>query len=306
MLRKIKAGRTLFYKVSMPEGFTSWQVMERLKANEILVGEIESPPSEGQLLPDTYLFTRGSTRQSIIDQMSSAQKKFIEEKWPARAEGLPFKTPEEALILASIVEKETGQADERAQVAAVFVNRMRRGMRLQSDPTIIYGITRGQGKLDRPIRRSDIREKTDYNTYQIDGLPPTPIANPGRASIEAVLNPVETKHLYFVADGTGGHVFAKTLAEHNANVKKWRSWLRDQREQQEAEQQVAATEEAETPAVAEDETVAEVQETEGDATGSSAASVPEPAAAQQQPSVTRVVDVAGRSVPIPKNKPQRQ
>ncbi len=309
VLRKIKTGRTLFYKVSMPEGFTSWQVMERLKANEILVGEIENPPAEGVLLPDTYLFTRGSTRQSIIDQMSSAQKKFIEEKWPTRAEGLPFKTPEEALILASIVEKETGQPNERAQVAAVFVNRMRRGMRLQSDPTIIYGITRGQGKLDRPIRRSDIREKTDYNTYQINGLPPTPIANPGRASIEAVLNPVETEHLYFVADGTGGHVFAKTLAEHNANVRKWRSWLRDQREQQQTEEQAATTGQAETQPVVEEAQATAEQEPEGETSGSSAASVPAPtqsASQQQQSSVTRVVEVAGRSVPIPKNKPQRQ
>ena len=308
VLRKIKTGRTLSYKVSMPEGFTSWQVAERLKANEVLVGEIENPPSEGELLPDTYLFTRGSTRQSIIDQMNSAQKKFIEKMWPTRADGLPFKTPEEALILASIVEKETGQADERAQVAAVFVNRMKRGMRLQSDPTIIYGITRGQGKLDRPIRRSDIRKKTDYNTYQIDGLPPTPIANPGRASIEAVLNPVETKHLFFVADGTGGHVFAKTLAKHNVNVKKWRSWLRDQREQQEAEEQ-AATEEASKQPVVENEPSASSQETDSQASESSAASVPVPAQSgteQQQASKFRVVEVAGRSVPIPKNKPQRQ
>jgi UPF0755 protein len=308
VLGKIKTGRTLSYKVSMPEGFTSWQVTERLNANEVLVGEIENPPSEGELLPDTYLFTRGSTRQSIIDQMNSAQKKFVEKMWPTRADELPFKTPEEALILASIVEKETGQADERAQVAAVFVNRLKRGMRLQSDPTIIYGITKGQGKLDRPIRRSDIRKKTDYNTYQIDGLPPTPIANPGRASIEAVLNPVETKHLFFVADGTGGHVFAKTLAGHNANVKKWRSWLRDQREQQEAEEQ-AATEAAGKQLVVEDEPSASAQETESQASESSAASVPVPAQSgteQKQTSKFRVVEVAGRSVPIPKNKPQRQ
>ena len=308
VLRKIKTGRTLFYKVSMPEGFTSWQVMERLKANEVLVGEIKNPPAEGELLPDTYLFNRGGTRQSIIDQMNTAQKKFIEKLWPTRAEGLPLKTPEEALILASIVEKETGQADERAHVAAVFVNRLRRGMRLQSDPTIIYGITRGQGKLDRPIRRSDIRQKTDYNTYQIDGLPPTPIANPGRASIEAVLNPVETEHLYFVADGTGGHVFARTLAEHNANVRKWRSWLRDQREQQEAEEQAATPEAAQQPVV-EDEAAASTQETESQASESSAASVPvaaQPGTARQQSGDFLVVEVSGRSVPIPKNKPQRQ
>lgn len=309
VLRKIKTGRTLLYKISMPEGFTSWQVTERLKANDVLVGEIANPPAEGVLLPDTYLFTRGGSRQSIIDQMNTAQKKLVEKLWPTRAEGLPFKTPEEALILASIVEKETGQADERAQVAAVFVNRLRRGMRLQSDPTIIYGITRGQGKLDRPIRRSDIRKKTDYNTYQIDGLPPTPIANPGRASIEAVLNPVETKHLFFVADGTGGHVFAKTLAEHNANVRKWRSWLRDQREQQETEQP-AASEEASTQPIVEDEPSPSAQETESQASESSAASVPVPTtqsgAAPQKSGNFLVVEVAGRSVPIPKNKPQRQ
>lgn len=306
VLRKIKTGRTLFYKVSMPEGFTSWQVVERLKANEVLVGEIEQPPAEGLLLPDTYLFNRGGTRQSIIDQMQAAQKKLVEKLWPARAEGLPFKTPQEALILASIVEKETGQADERAQVAAVFLNRMRRGMRLQSDPTIIYGITRGQGKLDRPIRRSDIRKKTDYNTYQIDGLPPTPIANPGRASIEAVLNPVETENLYFVADGTGGHVFAKTLAGHNANVKKWRSWLKDQRQQQQAEEKAADDEPPKEVAVEEDAPapVAGDQVTTGSTASEPAPA--QPAAEQQKPSKFQVVDVAGRSVPIPKSKPQRQ
>jgi len=284
VLRKIKSGRTVFYKVSMPEGFTSWQVVERLKANEVLAGDIEEPPSEGELLPDTYLFNRGGTRQSIIERMRGAQRKFIEDLWPTRAEGLPFKTPQDALVLASIVEKETGKADERAHVAAVFINRLRKGMRLQSDPTIIYGITRGQGKLDRPLNRSDIRKKTDYNTYQINGLPPTPIANPGRASIKAVLNPIATDDLYFVADGTGGHVFAKTLAQHNANVRKWRNWLKNQREQQEEE--------------SEDRSSA--------ASVSSDADAAQPDAAEQYGSLFRVVIVAGRSVPIPKDRPQRQ
>jgi len=297
VLRKIKTGRTLFYKVSMPEGFTAWQVVERLKANEVLVGEIDKTPSEGELLPDTYLFARGGTRQSIIEQMRTAQEKLIEKLWPARAKGLPLKTPEQALILASIVEKETGKADERAQVAAVFVNRLRRGMRLQSDPTIIYGITKGQGKLDRPISRSDIRKKTDYNTYQINGLPPTPIANPGRASIEAVLNPVETKHLYFVADGSGGHVFAKTLAQHNANVRKWRSWLKDQRKQQEVEDKATSAELPKETIASKESAVA------SDVPGSDP--VP-PIAVERRRSQFRVVDVAGRSVPIPENKPRRQ
>ena len=297
VLRKIKTGRTLFYKVSMPEGFTAWQVVERLNANEVLVGEIEEAPSEGELLPDTYLFARGGTRQSIIVQMRTAQKKLMEKLWPARAKGLPYKTPEEALILASIVEKETGKADERAQVAAVFVNRLRKGMRLQSDPTIIYGITKGQGKLDRPIRRGDIRRKTDYNTYQINGLPPTPIANPGKASIEAVLNPVETEHLYFVADGSGGHVFAKTLAQHNANVRKWRSWLKEQREQQEVEDK---PDNAKPPKE-------KIEAGEGAAAAPVADADPaQPVAVERQRSRFRVVDIAGRSVPIPENKPQPQ
>ena len=297
VLRKIKTGRTLFYKVSMPEGFTAWQVVERLNANEVLVGEIEEAPSEGELLPDTYLFARGGTRQSIIEQMRTAQKKLMEKLWPARASGLPYKTPEEALILASIVEKETGKADERALVAAVFVNRLRKGMRLQSDPTIIYGITKGQGKLDRPIRRSDIRGKTAYNTYQIDGLPPTPIANPGKASIEAVLNPVETEHLYFVADGSGGHVFAKTLAQHNANVRKWRSWLKEQREQQEVEDK---------PEIAKPPKE-NVNEVEGAAASPQPVADPvQPVAVERQRSRFRVVDISGRSVPIPENKPQPQ
>ncbi len=286
VLRKIKSGRTVFYKVSMPEGFTSWQVMERLRANDVLAGDIDEPPAEGELLPDTYLFNRGGTRQSIIERMRSAQKKLIEDLWPTRAEGLPFKSPQDALVLASIVEKETGQADERAHVAAVFINRLRKGMRLQSDPTIIYGITRGKGKLDRPLNRSDIREETDYNTYQINGLPPTPIANPGRASIKAVLNPVATEHLYFVADGTGGHVFAKTLAQHNANVRKWRSWLRDQREQHDQEEE------------AEDRSIAASRSSDADAA--------QPDVAEPYESLFRVVIVAGRSVPVPKDKPQRQ
>lgn len=286
VLRKIKSGRTVVYKVSMPEGFTSWQVMERLNANDVLAGDIEDHPAEGELLPDTYLFNRGGTRQSIIERMRSAQKKLIEDLWPTRAEGLPFKTPQDALVLASIVEKETGKADERAHVAAVFVNRLRKGMRLQSDPTIIYGITKGQGKLDRPLSRSDIREATDFNTYQINGLPPTPIANPGRASIKAVLNPIATDDLYFVADGTGGHVFAKTLAQHNANVRKWRSWLRTQREQQELEEE------------AEDRSIAASESSEADAA--------QPDAVEQYESLFRVVIVAGRSVPVPKDRPQRQ
>jgi UPF0755 protein len=299
VLRKIKRGQIVTYKVSIPEGFTTWQVLERLKANEVLTGDIETVPVEGELLPDTYVFTRGRTRQSIIDQMKASQDRLIEKLWESRKDGLPFTTPEEAIILASIVEKETGKAEERAQVAGVFINRLRKGMRLQSDPTIIYGITLGQGKLDRPIYRSDIRQKTDYNTYQIDGLPPTPIANPGRASIEAVLNPIDTDYVYFVADGSGGHAFAVTLDEHNANVKKWRAWLQDQRELREAEeadQELRASIDASTNTAAPLPAGNEAEPAPAGATGGEAEPV----------SIFEVVEVSGRSVPIPRAKPARQ
>ena len=174
-------------------------------------------------MPDTYKFTRGTTRQQILDQMRRSQDRAVEEIWARRSPDLPIDTPEELVTLASIVEKETGKADERPRVAAVFINRLRDGMRLQSDPTIIYGVFGGAGKPpDRPILQSDLDKPTPYNTYQVSGLPPTPIANPGRAALEAVANPSRTEELYFVADGTGGHAFAATLEEHNRNVARWR------------------------------------------------------------------------------------
>lgn len=215
-------GKVILYQVTVPEGWTSLQVVERLRATEDLTGEITEIPPEGSLLPDTYRFARNTSRSDILAQMQQAQDKFMEKVWPSRDPDLPFETKQEALTLASIVEKETGLADERSKVAAVFVNRLRRGMRLGSDPTIIYGLVGGRGSLGRPIYRSEITQETPYNTYVIKGLPPTPIANPGRAAIEAVLKPAETDALYFVADGTGGHVFARTLAEHNRNVAEWR------------------------------------------------------------------------------------
>ena len=204
--------------------------MEIVKADPVLVGEVSAVPEEGALLPETYLFERGTSRDEILARMAAAHDAVMEELWPARAENLPIKTEEEAVILASIVEKETGVAEERPRVASVFINRLNRGMRLQSDPTIIYGITGGKGPLGRRIRRSEIDGATPYNTYQIDGLPPTPIANPGRAAIEAVLNPPETKDLYFVADGTGGHAFASSLKEHLKNVAAFRRIQRERGE----------------------------------------------------------------------------
>lgn len=215
-------GKSIQHKLTIAEGLTSWEVMRLVETDPVLVGDMPETPPEGALLPETYLFTRGTTRADIVGRMMAAHDEVLDRLWQERATDLPFDTKEEAVTLASIVEKETGIASERPRVAAVFVNRLRKGMRLQSDPTIIYGITKGQGPLGRPIRRSEIDRKTAYNTYQIDGLPPAPIANPGEASLAAVLNPPETKEYYFVADGTGGHAFAETHAGHMRNVAKWR------------------------------------------------------------------------------------
>ncbi|MHA7849650.1 endolytic transglycosylase MltG [Roseovarius sp.] len=210
------------YRIAVAEGVTSWQVMQGLAAVDVLEGEVNEIPPEGSLAPDSYEVREGDTRASVIERMRTAQDVILAEAWEERQEGLPLDSPFEALILASIIEKETGVAEERGQVASVFVNRLNRGMRLQTDPTVIYGITEGQGVLGRGLRRSELRAETPWNTYVIDGLPPTPIANPGRASIEAAVNPLSTDYIFFVADGTGGHAFAITLDEHNRNVARWR------------------------------------------------------------------------------------
>lgn len=223
VVAKLVEGKSLIYKVTLPEGMTSQQIVELLRADEVLVGEIRDVPPEGSLLPNTYTFSRGSTRQQILDRMAAQQEKALARIWEQRVDGLPVKTPGELVVLASIVEKETGKADERPRVAGVFMNRLEKGMKLQSDPTIIYGLFGGAGRpADRPIYRSDLTRETPYNTYLIDGLPPGPIANPGLAAMEAVANPSVTKELFFVADGTGGHAFAETLEEHNNNVRRWR------------------------------------------------------------------------------------
>lgn len=214
-------------RIVLPEGLTSWQVSEGLKAADFLEGEIDSVPAEGNLAPDSYEVTRGATRESVLERMEIRQMAILDEVWAQRAGGLPLNSPQEALILASIIEKETGVRSERGLVSSVFINRLNRGMRLQTDPTVIYGITLGKGSLGRGLRVSELRGKTPYNTYQIDGLPPTPIANPGRASIEAALNPEDSEFIFFVADGTGGHAFATNLNDHNANVAKWRKIERE-------------------------------------------------------------------------------
>jgi UPF0755 protein len=232
IMRMLKDGKSILHKITIPEGLTTQQIMAIVKANDVLTGDLPLLPPEGALLPETYSFTRGATRTDIIARMQRAQTKLMQKLWPEREDGLPFKTPQQAIILASIVEKETGLKSERPKVAAVFINRLKRPMRLQSDPTIVYGITKGAGPLGRPIRRSEIEAHTPYNTYQIDGLPPTPICNPGRASIEAVLNPPETDDLFFVADGTGGHAFSRSLSGHLRNVEQWRKIAREKQKAQ--------------------------------------------------------------------------
>lgn len=216
-------GDPLLRFVTVPEGRTVNQALAIVAEAAMLEGEVTITPAEGDLLPETYAYERGEDRDAVVRRMMAAHDALLEELWPNRAPDLPISTIEEAVILASIVEKETAVASERPRVAAVFVNRLRRGMRLQSDPTIIYGITGGE-PLGRGIRQSELDNRDNpYNTYRINGLPPTPIANPGRESIAAVLNPADTNDLYFVADGTGGHAFAPTLREHTANVARWRA-----------------------------------------------------------------------------------
>ncbi|MDE3121167.1 MAG: endolytic transglycosylase MltG [Paracoccaceae bacterium] len=212
------------YRVILAEGVTSWQVTESLKKADFLTGAIDKEPPEGGLAPQSYEVTKGESRAALIAKMQARQAAILTELWAKRADGLPYKTPQEALIMASLIEKETGVASERAKIASVFLNRLAQGIRLQTDPAVIYGITKGHGELGRGLRVSELRAKTPYNTYVISGLPPTPIANPGKAAIEAALHPADTKYLYFVATGTGGHVFAETLAEHNKNVAQWRAF----------------------------------------------------------------------------------
>jgi len=224
-------GRVVAHQFTVPEGLTSEQTVARLLDDDTLTGNIREIPREGTLLPDTYNFTRGVTREQMIQRMEQAEQRALKEIWDRRSPDLPLKTPDQLVSLASLVEKETGKPEERTRVAAVFVNRLKQKMRLQSDPTIIYGLVGGKGTLGRPIMKSEIDQATAYNTYQIDGLPPGPIANPGRASLEAAANPARTRELYFVADGTGGHAFAETYEQHQKNVARLRSIESDQKDQ---------------------------------------------------------------------------
>src|ERR1700684_4406755 len=216
-------GKVVQHAVTVPEGLTSEQIVSRLSDNDIFSGSVREMPREGTLLPETYKFPRGTTRDQVVARMQQAQKRALAEIWERRTPDLPIKTPEQLVTLASIVEKETGKPDERSRVAAVFVNRLRQKIKLQSDPTIIYGIVGGKGTLGRPIKGSAIQQPSPYNTYVIEGLPPGPIANPGRASLEAAANPARTRDMFFVADGTGGHAFSDTYDQHQKNVAKLRA-----------------------------------------------------------------------------------
>jgi UPF0755 protein len=282
VLGMITSGHFLTYKVTIPEGWTSQMVVARLTEQKELEGDIKTVPAEGSILPDTYVFRRGLTREKLLEDMQAAQTKLLDTLWKARPPTTTIASPEQLVTLASIVEKETGVAEERPKVASVFLNRINGKMRLQSDPTTIYGIVGGKGKLDRQLTKADLEAPTPYNTYTIDGLPPGPIANPGKAALEAVLNPDNTKYLYFVADGTGGHAFAATLDEHNANVKKWRA------QQTGADETVPAV-----PAPA-----AKVQPDPNTVVNSALPEVPaQPAAAQPAPPVATPPSAAEEAVP---------
>ena len=248
VLDALLEGKAILEKVTIPEGLTSYQIVELLKRQSNLSGDIAEIPTEGSLLPETYRFSRNTSRAEIIARMQADNKKYIAQQWERRSSTLPFKTADEAIILASIVEKEA--RNERDRVAGVFINRLAKKMRLQSDPTIIYVVTSGKGNLGRGITRSEIDTKNEYNTYQIEGLPPTPICNPGRQAIDAVMNPATTGDLYFVADGTGNHAFASNIRDHQNNVKRWRQLERDAKAKAAADAAGAAQDQTAGPGVA--------------------------------------------------------
>lgn len=228
VINTIVDGKVVQHSITIPEGLTSEQIVARIQDNDIFSGSLKEQPREGTLLPDTYNFPRGTPRDQVIHRMQQAQKRVLTEVWSRRNPDVPLRSPEQLVTLASIVEKETGRADERSRVAAVFTNRLRQRIKLQSDPTIIYGLVGGRGTLGRPIKRSEITQPSPYNTYVIEGLPPGPIANPGRASLEATANPARTRDLFFVADGTGGHSFTETYDQHQKGVAKLRAMEKQQ------------------------------------------------------------------------------
>lgn len=246
----IVEGKVVQHSITIPEGLTSEQIVARIQDNDIFNGSLKEQPREGTLLPDTYKFPRGTPRDQVIQRMQAAQKRALAEIWERRNRDIPVRTPEQLVTLASIVEKETGRADERSRVAAVFTNRLRQNIKLQSDPTIIYGLVGGKGTLGRPIRRSEITQPSPYNTYVIPALPPGPIANPGRASLEATANPARTRDLFFVADGTGAHTFSEKYEDHQKSVAKLRALERQQQDDKAEADEAAPAPSASAPAAA--------------------------------------------------------
>ena len=228
----LQSGKVVQRRLTVPEGTTTAEVIELVRKTEALTGDITLDLKEGDLLPETYFYSRDDTRDGLLMRMKEAMEKTLDEAWRKRTPGLPLANRREALVLASIIEKETAIPAERAKVAAVFINRLRRRMRLESDPTVIYALTGGKGSFNRELTRADLQSTSPYNSYMVVGLPPGPICNPGRASIVAATNPARERLLYFVADGQGGHAFAMTLLEHNRNVERWRQIQRERQEQQ--------------------------------------------------------------------------
>src|SRR5438132_8372814 len=273
----IVEGKVVQHSVTIPEGLTSEQIVARLSDNDIFAGSVREVPREGTLLPETYKFPRGTTREQVIQRMQQAQKRALAEIWERRSPDVPLRSPDQLVTLASIVEKETGKPDERSRVAAVFVNRLRQKIKLQSDPTIIYGLVGGKGTLGRPIKRSEITQPSPYNTYVVDGLPPGPISNPGRASLEAAANPARTRDLFFVADGSGGHAFTETYDQHQKNVAKLRAM-----EKQIQNDTVEPADDAQAPAAA------------------------APAAADTAPTATTPKPTQQKKPPAPATAPARQ
>ena len=222
----LKSGKTVVRRLTIPEGLTSQEIIDRLNKTEGLFGSIALNPADGELLPETYHFSYGDQRNDLVKRMQTAMRETLDDLWKRKPAGGPYDSPRALVTMASIVEKETARADERPRVAGVFVNRLKIGMRLQSDPTVAYALTAGKTSFERALTRADLETASPYNTYVTAGLPPGPIANPGRASLEAALKPAESGDLYFVADGSGGHAFARTFAEHNQNVARWRALMK--------------------------------------------------------------------------------
>lgn len=303
VLAVLSEGKSVQYKVTIPEGLTSQQIVERLNAEENLSGEVSQIPAEGSLMPETYSIEKGMARQELIERMQMKQKQVLAAAWERRREGLPYASPEDAVVMASIIEKETGRADERDRIAGVFVNRLAKGMPLQSDPTILYGIYGGGVQWGKPILQSEKDARNAHNTYQIKGLPPTPICNPGRPALEAALNPSTHGDLFFVADGAGGHIFSTTLKDHNAAVANWRKAEKEIRARQaetEKEAAPAGTAAAE-PAKPAANPVTEIPNPSAeDRPGGAKA---EPVAAQSE-TVVRAKAVAS-TIPLPVRKPKR-